>query len=492
MALCHRVLSRSQLNAVKKLKESGIITNNLVVLPNISNISLANNGTHLSIGSLKLTESIRGARGIGNEEEKYFGDLSIKIQEHFLPLFVGAYTAAPYRFDFQDFHPEKVLGFLPHELDYTHLRMLWRRWKRKAGITVFGRPLTPFGPEWLDRWISRVMFLKGDFVPDARLIDYLVALLSTSKSPGLDGNLDNERRLKNDLAAMGVFDDSMPLYLPIRLRQFSIMGFSGFEGRHYSLFERILNDFASAATIQHLITLLAQKYIFQEKITHFHIPDDPNLESERRQIFFGTAIGIPTFYVWKKTRNRFLLRILKKTRKTRNSRRYPGYLRVYNQAYRTALIEVIREDGNDLIEHLQCEEAIRDLERRVNQAEEFAASHRLARGILGETGARSPYRLSAEAFNRSAESYYRGKLRKQQLTESFDDSVADLKSLDKWETWRAGRYNRTLLRLLGGKRIEDFLQIVREDLFNEDLPTDRLACLIHLLLLSFHRDQERK
>ncbi|MCX7636143.1 MAG: hypothetical protein N2Z74_10420, partial [Syntrophales bacterium] len=44
MHLCHEVLSRSQLNAVKKLREAGILTNNLVVLPNLSNISLANNG----------------------------------------------------------------------------------------------------------------------------------------------------------------------------------------------------------------------------------------------------------------------------------------------------------------------------------------------------------------------------------------------------------------------------------------------------------------
>jgi len=46
MSLCHQPLSRSQLNAIGKLKDSGIITNNLVVLPNTSNTCLANNGTH--------------------------------------------------------------------------------------------------------------------------------------------------------------------------------------------------------------------------------------------------------------------------------------------------------------------------------------------------------------------------------------------------------------------------------------------------------------
>ena len=55
MHLCHRVLSRSQFNAVLKLREAGIITSNLVSLPNLSNISLANNGTHVSLGSNKIS-----------------------------------------------------------------------------------------------------------------------------------------------------------------------------------------------------------------------------------------------------------------------------------------------------------------------------------------------------------------------------------------------------------------------------------------------------
>ncbi|MFA7425745.1 MAG: hypothetical protein WCZ16_11855, partial [Desulfosarcinaceae bacterium] len=85
MALCHRVLSRSQLNAVARLKEAGIIANNLVVLPNTSNISLANNGTHLSLGSRRLSR-LRGdeVTGFGPAEEKHVGDLVLKISEHFL------------------------------------------------------------------------------------------------------------------------------------------------------------------------------------------------------------------------------------------------------------------------------------------------------------------------------------------------------------------------------------------------------------------------
>jgi hypothetical protein len=166
MGLCHEVLSRSQLNAVVRLKDAGIITRNLVVLPSTSNISLANNGTHLSLGSRILTQALQsGGKAFSASHEKVVGDLVIKIVEHFLPLFAGTYSAAPYRMNFRDFHPETALGFLPHELDFTHLRMLWRRWKKKAGLSVFGRSITPVGPLWVDRALSALFHLRGDFLP---------------------------------------------------------------------------------------------------------------------------------------------------------------------------------------------------------------------------------------------------------------------------------------------------------------------------------------
>ena len=74
----------------------------------------------------------RQLRSESQREEKRLGDLAIKIFEHFLSLFVGTYSAAPYRIDFAEFHPEKLLSFLPHELDFTHLRLMWREWKEKA------------------------------------------------------------------------------------------------------------------------------------------------------------------------------------------------------------------------------------------------------------------------------------------------------------------------------------------------------------------------
>jgi hypothetical protein len=490
MNLCHMVLSRSQLNAVAKLREAGIISRNLVVLPNMSNISLANNGTHISLGSRKLTELLSNRRsGFGANHEKYIGDLAIKIIEHFLPLFVGTYSAAPYRLDYRYFHPETALGFLPHELDFTHLRMLWRRWKKKARLAICGITVTPFGPEWLDCQMSRLMGLNGDFINDFRLIDYPVSLLSSAESPGLDGTPGNDKRLKKDLADMGIFDTAMPMYLLYRLREHAARGFSGFEGRYYSLFENFTQDMGHALSMQALVTALAFKYILKGEITHFHIPDQPFVESERRQIFFGSAIGIPTFYVQKDTKNLLMAKILKKTKKIRPSNRYKGYLRVYNIEYRRALIEILKEDASDLIEMMRLGETIRDLlERTENPA--FSTAGKLTRGILAQTGASSPMKLSGDEFNLAAEQYYRDILRKHHICEAFGSLEEDVKKLEGYAI--LGRYecNKALSSILKERNMAEVLESVKNGVLEETVSVDKLKILIRIILLSVYTDMK--
>ena len=377
MSLCHEVLSRSRLNAVAKLHDAGINTSNLVVLPSTSDISLANNGTHVSLGSNALTRLRNDpSSGFGLREEKQAGDLAVKIMEHFLPLFVKTYSAAPYRFDFADFHPERVLGFLPHELDYTHLRMLWRRWKAKADIRFCGHPVTPLGPPLLDRAISRIAGLSGDFVPDFRLIDYLVSLLSTERSAALNGTPGNSEHLKKDLADLGVFDTRMSLYLPLKLREFDRVGFCGFEGRYYSLFPSIKNDMAAAVDLQNLLIAYAFKSITTGTMGAEDIPDSPFVESERRQIFFGAAIGIPTFFVRKDTENRFMKGVLERCDQVRASHRYPGYLRVYNTEYCRALVRRLESEAADLIDLFDMGETMEELKERLEGAPGTAGGSR--------------------------------------------------------------------------------------------------------------------
>jgi len=490
MNLCHLVLSRSQLNAVAKLREAGIISRDLVVLPNMSNISLANNGTHISLGSRKLTELLSNRRsGFGADHEKYIGDLAIKIIEHFLPLFVGTYSAAPYRLDYRFFHPETALGFLPHELDFTHLRMLWRRWKKKAQLAFFGITVTPFGPEWLDGLMSRMMGLNGDFINDFRLIDYPVSLLSSAESPGLDGTIGNDNRLKKDLADMGIFDTAMPMYLLYRLREYAAKGFSGFEGRYYSLFENFTQDMGHAVSLQALITALAFKYILKGEITHFHIPDQPFIESERRQIFFGSAIGIPTFFIHKDTKNLLMAKILKKTKKIRPSNRYKGYLRVYNIEYRRALIEILKEDAADLIEMMRLGETLRDLsERTENPA--FSTAGKLTRGILAQTGASSPMKLSGDEFNLTAELYYRDILRKRHIGEAFGTLKEDVKKLEGYAILDRYECKTALRSILKEKNASEFLESVKNGVFEETVSYDTAKTLIRIILLSVYTDMK--
>ena len=491
MQLCHQVLSRSQLNAVAKLREAGIVVNNLVVLPNLSNVSLANNGAHVSLGSRKLTTAMReGHPGFGPVEEKLVGDLTIKIVEHFLPLFVGAYSAAPYRLDFADFHPEKVLGFLPHELDYTHLRMIWRRWRKKADLKILGYAMTPCGPSWIDRPLSALFRLKGDWVADFRLLDYLVAVMSTESSPALDGSLGAGERLKRDLADLGVFDTKMPLYLLYRLREFEMMGFTGFEGRYYSLFESLTEDVGRAVDLQALVTALAFKYQAQGKYEHADIPDNPFTESERRQIFFGAAIGIPTFFVRRDTTNQLLRAILSRTKRTRASRRYSGYLRVHNDDYRRALLQTLLEDGADLIEMFGLREAVADLKARLDDPANATAAGKLMRGILENTGLRSPMQMKAEEFNLQAERYYRDSLRRRHTAEAFEFLIDDLRALEKRAAQADVAVRKALCVCLKGRRATEVAERLRPRVVADEATEDELRALINLTLLSVRLDLE--
>ncbi|MEZ4483804.1 MAG: hypothetical protein R2864_04155 [Syntrophotaleaceae bacterium] len=488
MHLCHEVLSRSQLNAVAKLRDAGIISNNLVVLPGVSNTSLANNGTHISLGSCQLTaRRAAGDRAYGQAEEKFVGDLAVKISEHFLPLFVGTYSAAPYRLGFADFHPEKALGFLSHELDFTHLRMLWRRWRKKASLSVFGRSVTPFGPLWLDRLFAGLFRLRGDYVPDFRLVDYPAWLLSSYQHPAWDGRLGNQERLKQDLAEMGVFDNRMSLYMLIKLREFGCMGFTGFEGRQYSLFADYQEDMGRAADLQTLVTALAFKYMAQGRINHRHIPDNPLAESERRQMFFGAALGIPTFFVRRNSRNLLLRRILKRTGQLRASRRYPGYVRVKIDEYRKALLRTLIEDGSDLAESLDLQETLNDLRLRLEMPEHHGAFGKLNGGILKGLGRAAARSVPAAEFNRSAEDYFRGELRRRHLGEGFDILAEDLRRLDQQRNGDS-ELHQVLGRLLGGRSAGEYFQAVRRDLLTERAPLEVLQQTINLLLLTVADD----
>jgi hypothetical protein len=483
MHLCHQVLSRSQLNAVAKLREAGIIANELVVLPSLSNVSLANNGIHISIGSRSLGQQLR--RGsVRCEDEKRLGDLAIKVYEHFLALFVGTYTAAPCRFAFNQFHPERLLSFLPHELDFTHLRLLWREWKEKAQLSICGHPLTPYGPRWLDSLAATLFRLRGDCVPDARLLTYPVAWLATEHSSALDGSAGNIQRLSSELDELGIVDRKMSFYMPLRLREQARDGYSGFEARYYSLFPSYDRDMARAASLQQFLLALSYRLALDGEVLHDHIPDDPTSESERRQPFFFSAAGVPAFYVGRDSRNQFLAGILRHCKKTRTSRRHPGYFRVSIRDYRRALLTYIDKSARDLIEAMDAHETLSDLLTRC-QDEERQANHRLLAGVLGGSGA-DAMQIEAREFNRMAEAYYRADLRCQHLREAIAHLRQDTIELERTA---AGEVRGALRH---GVRIQDperFLGGAEGRMVSEDLSPHEISSLLNLLIVLSWRDR---
>jgi len=486
MHLCHQVLSRSQLNAVAKLREAGIIANNLIVLPSLSNVSLANNGIHITLGSRSLTRAI--SQGPEAErEEKRLGDLAIKIFEHFLPLFVGTYSAAPYRFDFAEFHPEKLLSFLPHELDFTHLRLMWREWKEKADMRILGRTFTPYGPHGMDSFFARVFRLRGDLVPDYRLLNYPVAWLATEQASALDGEPGNIKRLVSELDQLGIVDRRLAFYMPLRLREFSRMGFSGFEGRYYSLFPTFGRDMGLATSLQQMLLMTAYQFALDGSIRAEDIPDDPTSESERRQPFFFAAAGLPAFYVHKRSRNELLKKILRHCGSARSSWRHPDYLRVPISDFREALLAWLTENARETIAQAQAELVMVELRFRLADKTQQAHS-RLVSGIMEQSGGRDALKLSSREFNRLAEHDYRETLRRENLREAFEQLREDGQALAKSEHPHLGAIVRHSIRVQDPVR---FLDSIGERLLADRLTEQEAAAVLNLLLLLSSLEGER-
>ncbi len=491
MNLCHQVLSRSSLNSILKLKEAGIVSGNRVYLRGISNISLANNGTHISIGSRGLSGMLQsGEASCTIQHEKYYGDLAIKIFEHFIPLFTGTYSASPYRLSFHDFHPEKVLGFLSHELDFTQLRMIWSIWQNKADLKVFGNPVLPSGPEWFEQYMLKTFRLRGDFVSDFRMIDFPVSFLSTDESPLFNGKPGSDERLKKDLASMGIFDSKMSVYTLYRMRSNAASGYTGFEGRYYSLFESLQNDLEKAAAVQTLITSLAWKYIINNTVTHEHIPDTPGTESERRQIIFATAIGLPCFFIKKNTRNIFMNKIISMTRNTRGSSRYPGYLKVQTSDYLAALVKIIKTDSADLVESMNLEKTIEDLELRIKTPSEYSASSRITDGILRKAGAHNQFKISADEFNLCAEEYYREDLRIKHIYEAYEILLEEIESIDSSETSADPEIASAIQTLMSTRNRSGFIKLMKSKTAEGDLPLMYIVTMIQLLLVLLYKEMK--
>lgn len=479
MRLCHEVLSRSHLNIIPKIKDAGILKNNLVVLPSTSSTSLSNNGIHLTLGSKLLTEMrSRQDSGFGAEEEKSLVDLVSKVVEHFLGLFVGYISASPYRLDFKDFHPEVALGFLPHQLTGKHLRMIWRRWRVKAKNRCLGRTMKPYGPYWIDR-IRQILFrLKGDHVPDYRLIDYPISFLSTEKKSSQNGLLGNHDRLKGDLERESVFDSRMSMYLPFKPRSYDSHGFVGIESRIHSLFPSFKQDFALCSDLLILLTAFAHQQIIAGRVNHDSIPDDPDSESERRQLIFASALGLPTAFIRPHGPDLFMGRVLAYCEGSRRSYRYKGKIRVSVQEYLKGCLKLIKVSSSELISHLGMSETIQEIESRIDYPRERSSAGRITGAVLKNLQVSSPMNVCAQKFNQGLEEWCRGDLCNDQLEEAFEDLRATLIRL-KPNT----EFQSQVSELENIQNPLGFVDEVQKSIVQQDCSEDKIATLISLMIL---------
>jgi hypothetical protein len=131
-------------------------------------------------------------------------------------------------------------------------------------------------------------------------------------------------------------------------------------------------------------------------------------------------------------------------------------------------------------------EALADLEERLRDPA-CGAAGRLMAAVLDRAGARSPLALDAQSFAGAAEGYYRETLRLAHIAEAFDVLRPEITALDAWDSWRQGLYNRPLWGLLGGGNALEFWDRAAAGVRDETLDAPTLRTLIHLLLLTLHR-----
>jgi hypothetical protein len=272
-----------------------------------------------------------------------------------------------------------------------------------------------------------------------------------------------------------------------RQRELAVHGFSGFEGRHYSLFESLERDLAQSASLQWLITALAYKLMAAGRLDHGMIPDDPEVESERRQIFFGAAIGLPTFFVKADSPNQLLMELAAMTPGVRPSRRYAGWLRVRHHQFRQALVAYLEREAADLIEQQRAQGLINNLRGWAVKHPEDTSAQRLLHGILGDKQGKKALDIPAEEFNQRAERYYRKDLSARHMSEALDFWREMLAPGPNSQQPEDGELRGELHALLGAEPRARFLARLRRDLEAGILGEAELRKLIHLLILTIHQ-----
>jgi hypothetical protein len=276
------------------------------------------------------------------------------------------------------------------------------------------------------------------------------------------------------------------------------MGYSGFEGRHYSTFESLSDDLSHAVNLQMLLNALAYKYILSGTFTHEDIPDTPSIESERRQFFFGSAIGISDYNIHRNTGNLFMQKILDEIKDKKSSNRYPGYYKISKESYLKALISILKNDASDISGALGTNGTLHNLEKRISCPSVHSASGKITRGILDhynngqKSKVKTPLDLSGQEFNEAAEQYYRDDLRISHYKESITHVKEAFAKLSLWITFRNTAYIPALKEIAGNCEAQTLLDNIEGSLLNGKATATDLNRIARLIILLVHIKSKRQ
>jgi hypothetical protein len=212
------------------------------------------------------------------------------------------------------------------------------------------------------------------------------------------------------------------------------------------------------------------------------------VESERRQIFFASAIGVPTIFVRRDSPNRLLMELVARVKQTRPSHRYPGYLRVPLAEFRLGLLDLLEQEAPDLVESMGLGDSLRDLRRRLERPDRFSTAGKINRAVCERLGVSSPLSVTAETYNRVAEEHYRDDLRRQHLRSAFARLEQDLHQLELEALRGDDLLRQALHQLLGDRSLTDTLDGLRPLVREDCLPPEALHSLLGLCQLSIHQD----
>jgi len=151
------------------------------------------------------------------------------------------------------------------------------------------------------------------------------------------------------------------------------------------------------------------------------------------------------------------------------------------------LVRLLRDEAADLIELFGMEDAIWDLEKRLEEPRATAAE-RLTGGILERLGVRSPLDATADEFNSAAEAFYRDTLRPRHVAEGLDILEDDLRALASPSSFHHHTIGRLLYGLIPSGELFRFVHDIRGSVANETASIEELRRLIFAVILTIRAD----